>query len=486
MSERSEVHLDFIDGEWVESEGGETFEVRDPADVEKIRGRFQSSTQGDVDRAVDAAVEARSKWKNTPGPECGKILRKTGELMAESKEELTKILTIEEGKTLSEAGGEVQRSIDIFYYYAEKARELKGEMKASSKKDRDIYTLKEPLGVVGLITPWNYPSAIPAWKLAPALAAGNSAIIKPASLAPHSCKKIIECLEKAGIPDGVVNFVTGSGSEVGEAVVTHKEIDAVSFTGSREVGQSVYQKASEDGKRVQTEMGGKNPTLVMEDAEIEKAVNMISNGAFGVTGQACTATSRALVHKDIYDKFVEKMKEKARSIEVGPGVKDTNMGPQVSEGQLEGTLNHIESGKKEGAKLVCGGNKLKGGEYSDGHYVEPTVFKDVRPEMKIAQEEIFGPVLSIIKVNDYEEAVQVANYIDYGLSASIVTEDLSKAHRFIEDIESGVAKVNEKTTGLELHVPFGGFKDSSSETWREQGDAGLDFYTISKTVYLNY
>ncbi len=485
MIKMSEEYFNFIDGEWVKSEKGETFEVNDPADPEETVGRFQSSTAEDVDRAVKAAQSALEKWERFTGPERGKILRKAGELMKDRKEELTETLSREEGKTLSEAGGEVQRAIDIFYYYAEKAKELGGEIKSSSKRDRGVYTIKEPLGVVGLITPWNYPIAIPAWKIAPALAAGNTVVVKPASLAPNVCRKMVEILEEADIPEGVINLVTGSGSEVGDALVTHEDVEAVSFTGSRKVGDLVYRKASEDGKRVQTEMGGKNPALVMDDADIDEAVEMVKNGAFGVTGQACTANSRAIVHEKVYDEFVERLKEEAQSIEIGPDTEDPGMGPQVSEEELESTLEYIEIGKEE-AELVCGGKEPEGEKYSNGYYVEPTVFKDVEPDMRIAQEEIFGPVLAVIKAEDYEEAVEVANDVEYGLSASIITEDLSKAHNFVDDIESGVVKINEKTTGLELHVPFGGMKGSSSETWREQGDAGLDFYTITKTVYLNY
>ncbi|MEF8832364.1 MAG: aldehyde dehydrogenase family protein [Candidatus Thermoplasmatota archaeon] len=486
MDEKLEVNLNFIDGEWVESEKGDTFEVRNPADVEDEICLFQSSTKKDLDRAVKAALGSQEQWENFSGPERGKLLRKAASLMEERKEELTETLSREEGKTISEASGEVQRAIDIFYYYAEKARELGGEIKASTERERGLYTIKEPLGVVGLITPWNYPIAIPAWKMAPALAAGNTVVIKPASLALNVCKKLVECLDDAGIPTGVVNFVTGSGSTVGKAMTGHEDIDAISFTGSRKVGELVCKKATESGKRVQTEMGGKNPMLIMKDAEIEKAAEMVKNGVFGVTGQACTATSRAIVHEEIYDEFVEELERKASSIEIGPGMEDPDMGPQVSEEELNSTLGYIEIGKQEGAQLVCGGKALKEGEYSKGYFVEPTVFRDVDPEMKIAREEIFGPVVAVIEAEDYEEAVSIANDVDYGLSASIVTEDLSKAHHFVEDIESGVVKINEKTTGLELHVPFGGLKASSSETWREQGDAGLEFYTISKTVYLNY
>jgi len=480
------VYLNFVDGEWIRSKTGGTFENRNPADNDELIGLFQKSDENDIEKAVKVAQDASKGWAKKPGPERGKILRKTAKLIEDRKEELTETLTREEGKTLNEAGGEVQRAIDIFYYYAEKARDLGGDVKSPSAQDKEMYTKREPVGVVGLITPWNYPIAIPAWKIAPALAAGNTVVLKPASLAPNIVRKLVKCLEDAGIPDGVVNYVTGPGDVVGKAITTHDDIDAISFTGSLKVGKYVYEQASKAGKRVQTEMGGKNPAIIMDSADVDVAVDIVANGAFGVTGQACTANSRAIVHENKYDEFVEKIKERAESIQIGPGLDDHDMGPKVSKEELENTLNYIEIGKEEGAELVTGGNKLNEGEFSKGYYIEPTVFKDVDPNMTIAQEEIFGPVLAVIKAKSYEEAVDIANGVDYGLSASIVTDDLSEAHRFVEDSEAGVVKINEKTTGLELHVPFGGFKGSSSETWREQGDAGLDFYTITKTIYLNY
>jgi len=486
MSRDDDVYGNFIGGSWVESSTVKLFEDRNPADNTDLIGRFQESGEDDVDRAIEAASQSLEDWSSTPGPERGKILRRTAQLMEERKDELAETLTREEGKTLSESNGEVQRAVDIFYYYAEKARDIGGELSSASGQQKELYTKKKPIGVVGLITPWNYPIAIPAWKMAPALAAGNTVILKPATLAPNVCRKMVACLEEAGIPEGVVNFVTGAGDVVGKAIAGHDGVDAVSFTGSLEVGEHVYQQASETGKRVQTEMGGKNPVVVMDSADIEEATQIAADGAFGVTGQACTATSRAIVHKDIYDDFVDAIKDKAEALKIGPGFSDADMGPKVSKDELENTMDYIRVGKEEGAVLLTGGRRLRDGEYSDGYYLQPTVFKDVEPDMRIAQEEIFGPVLAVIKAEGYEEAVHIANDVDYGLSASIVTEDLSEAHRFIEDSEAGVVKVNEKTTGLELHLPFGGFKGSSSETWREQGEAGFDFYTITKTVYLNY
>ena len=482
----AETHLDYVDGEWVESATGETFEVRNPADTDEIVAHYQGSGPEDAERAVEAAAAASEAWADTPGPERGRVLTRTAERLEARSEELTEALVREEGKARPEAAGEVGRAVDIFRYYAGKARDRGGDVKASSSSDARLYTVDEPVGVVSLVTPWNYPIAIPAWKLAPALAAGNTAVLKPASLAPGVARALVECLDEAGVPDGVVNFVTGSGSDVGDTLVTHEAVDAVSFTGSAAVGERVYEDATAAGKRAQTEMGGKNPTVVTANADVEEAVDIVGSGAFGVTGQACTACSRAVVHESVYDEFLEGIVEYAEAIEVGPGLEGAEMGPQVSADELETTLDYIEVGEREGARLATGGARVEEGACADGHFVEPTVFADVDPDMRIAQEEIFGPVLSVIRVEDFEEAVEVANGVRYGLSASVVTGDLGEANRFVDEVEAGMAKVNEKTTGVELHTPFGGFKRSSSETWREQGDAGLDFYTISKTVYMNY
>ncbi|WP_435335830.1 aldehyde dehydrogenase family protein [Haloarchaeobius sp. TZWWS8] len=476
----------FVSGEWTDSETGETFAVENPADPDDVVARFQQSNAADTERAIEAAAEATDEWAATPAPERGRILNTAAQQLESKKDELTETLVREEGKARPEASGEVQRAIDIFYYYAEKARDLGGDVKASSGSGTTLYTVGEPLGVAGLITPWNYPIAIPAWKLAPALVTGNTVVLKPASLAPTVAKELVEALDDAGLPDGVLNFVTGPGSEVGTAICTHEAVDAVSFTGSGQVGDVVYEQAAEDQKRVQLEMGGKNPTVVSESADVEEAAEIVGSGAFDVTGQACTATSRAIVHESVYDEFVDELVAYAEALSIGPGLEDNDMGPQVSASELDDTMTYIDVGKDEGASLETGGDALESGEYEDGYFVEPTVFSDVSSEMRIAQEEIFGPVVAVIPVSDFEESVAVANDTQYGLSASIVTQDLTEANRFVDEVEAGVVKVNEKTTGLELNVPFGGMKASSSETYREQGDAGLDFYTTTKTVYYNY
>ncbi|WP_042663137.1 aldehyde dehydrogenase family protein [Haloferax sp. ATB1] len=480
------VFNNYCNGKWTGSESGETFEVRNPADPDDVIGEFPSSTADDTRDAVDAAVAAQAAWEDTPAPERGAILRRAASRLESRSDEVAELLAREEGKALPEATGEVGRAVGILYYFAEKALDLGGEVKASSSQDTRLETKTEPLGTVGLITPWNYPIAIPTWKLAPALVTGNTVVLKPASRAPAVAHEVAKCLDEAGLPDGVLNVITGSGSEVGGTLTTHDDIDAISFTGSTVVGQQVGETAAADGKRIQLEMGGKNPTVVMPSADVSTAAEIVSDGAFGGTGQACTAASRAIVHEDVYDEFVDELVAAAEDISIGPALDGYDMGPHVSKSELEGTLDYVDVGVSEGATLETGGSVPEAPRHESGYFVEPTVFSNVSSEMRIAQEEIFGPVVGVIPASSYEEAVTLANDTKYGLSASIVTQDLSEAHQFADDVEAGVVKVNEKTTGLELHVPFGGMKSSSSETWREQGDAGLDFFTTSKTVYLNY
>ena len=475
-----------IGGDWVASESGETITTRNPADNRETVGHVQESTNDDADRAIAAAAAAQADWAATPGPSRGSVLRGAARLLDERKDDLVETLVREEGKTRTEASGEVQRAIDIFYYYAGKAADLGGEVKGSSRPNTDLSVRQEPVGVVAAITPWNYPIAIPAWKVAPALAAGNAVVLKPAPLANGVAHDFARCLDDAGIPDGVFNVVTGSGSTVGDALVTDKRVDAVSFTGSKTVGDIVYRNAVLDQKRVQLEMGGKNPTVVTDSADIDEAVEIVGTGAFATTGQSCTACSRAIVLESVYDEFVDAITDYADGLEVGPGLDDPDMGPHVSEAELESTLDYVEVGRKDGATLETGGQRISDGEYAHGFFVEPTVLSNVEPDMRIAQEEVFGPVLAVLSVADFDEAIEVANGVEQGLSASVVTDDLTEAHRFVDEVDAGVIKANEKTTGLELHVPFGGMKASSSETYREQGDAGLDFYTITKTVYMNY
>jgi len=475
----------YIDGDRVDAADGETFAIENPANTSEVVSEYAYGGTEDAKAAVEAANEAQADWEAMPEPDRGAILRETGAILEERKDEITELLTQEEGKTLSEAAPEVQRAIDIFYYYGVKAYDDDGVRKGSSGGRTSVYTKREPLGVAGLVTPWNYPVAIPAWKIAPALATGNTVVIKPASNAPGPANEIVKALEEAGIPDGVINFVPGSGSEVGEVITSHDGVDAVSFTGSSEIGHHVYDQATDGMKRAQAEMGGKNPAVITDSADVDEAVEIVAAGAFGVTGQACTACSRAIVHTEVYDEFVEGIVDYAESIDVGPGLEDPDMGPHVSQGELDSTLEYVDVGVNEGATLETGGERLEGDGYDDGYFVTPAVFTDVDPEMRLFQEEVFGPVLAVTEVESFDEGIEAANNSEFGLSSSVVTDDLDEAHEFVERTEAGVAKVNEKTTGLELHVPFGGLKDSSTNTYREQGDAGLDFFTQLKTVYLN-
>ncbi len=486
----SETYENYIDGEWRAAESGETFEVKNPANTDEVVAEFQDSGEADAKGAVEAAAAAQDDWANTPGPARGKLLRETAKRMDQRRDELAETMSREEGKTLSEASGEVGRAVNIFYYYAERAMDYDGTRSNPSAAGQNLYTVREPMGVAGLIVPWNYPIAIPSWKVAPALATGNTVVLKLSKDAPTVFMKVVECLDEAaeevGAPDGVINVLTGGGEEVGQPIIQHDAVDAVSFTGSRSVGDMIYEQATDAHKRVQTEMGSKNPTVVSEHADIEEAAQIVGSGAFGVTGQACTATERAIVHESVYDEFVEELVNYAESLDIGPGVEDPGMGPQVNESELESTLDYVETAKDEGATIEYGGGQPEGEEYENGHFVEPTVITDVESDSTVMQEEVFGPFVGVIPVSDFEEAIELANDVEFGLSAGIVTDDHTEANRFIDEVDFGVLKVNEATTGLELHVPFGGMNASSSETYREQGDEGMDYFTIIKTVYDNY
>jgi aldehyde dehydrogenase (NAD+) len=481
-----EPKRNYVDGAWVEAEGGQTVHVQNPANPSEVVNTYSYGTAADAEAAVAAAKRAADDWAAMPAPDRGAILRDAAASIEERAEELTTLLSREEGKTRSEAAPEVQRAVDICYYYAEKAFDGGGTIKGASGGRTSVSTRTEPLGIAALITPWNYPIAIPAWKVAPALATGNAVVLKPATQAPGPARELVRAFDEAGLPDGVLNLVVGSGSEVGATLTEHEDVDGVSFTGSSEVGHRVYDAATDDTKRAQAEMGGKNPTVVTDSADVEAAVDVVGAGAFGLTGQACTATSRAIVHTDVYDEFVEGIVEYAESIDVGPGPEDPDMGPQVSRDELESTLAYVDTAASEGATHETGGERLEEGSLADGYFVSPAVFTDVEPDMRLFHEEVFGPVLAVTEVDEFDEAVELANHSRYGLSASVLTDDLAEAHEFIERVESGVVKVNEKTTGLELHVPFGGVKRSSTNTFREQGDAAIDFFTRTKAVYMNH
>jgi len=486
---KSPVFMNLIGGEPKKASSEKLFDDVNPADTRDSVGRFQLSSKEDVRDAIDLASDAQKKWAMTPAPARGRILLKAAALIEAESEGFAQMLTREEGKTLKESRGEVSRSIDLFRFYSGLGSRLNGKTIPTEDPSQFVFTRREPLGLVSIVTPWNFPLVIPSWKIAPALVAGNAVIFKPASLTPMIALKMVELLHTAGLPKGVLNYVTGPGGVVGQEMVENDKISAVSFTGSVAVGDQITDMLRKTGntRRVQLEMGGKNPTVVLADADIDSAVSLVSTSAFGVAGQACTATSRAIVEESIHDKFVEKLVVKAKSLKVGNGLDpSTEMGPVVSAEELEKDLRYVDLGKNEGARLVTGGNKLKGGGYEFGYFVSPTIFTGVTSDMKIAQDEIFGPVLAVMRARDFDDALEIANDVDYGLSAAVCTRDLGKAIRFAEGIEAGVVKVNRTTTGAVANAPFGGMKKSSSDTFKEMGEEALDFYTRIKTVYLGY
>ena len=485
--EREQVYQNFIAGKWTPSEGGSTFRVTDPADTSKTLGDFQLSTKHDAKKAIDSARQAFPGWSRTPGPQRGRILYKAADILEAQTETLARTLTAEEGKPLADATGEVRRAVDLFRFYGGQGSRLDGRTYPSNFPRTFLYSVREPLGVVGVMTPWNFPIAIPAWKIAPALVSGNAVVFKPASLTPLIATRMVEALEKAGLPSGAINLVTGPGGTVGEEITVNKDVDAISFTGSYEVGDGIQRARANSGKmaRIQLEMGGKNPTIVMPDAKLDEAVEVVAKSAFGLTGQACTATSRVIVHESVKSRFTSMLVERARSFRVGNGMdQGIEMGPAVSRPELEKDLRYIEVGQQEGAKLIAGGGTPSA--MSTGHFIEPTVFDGVFADMRIAREEIFGPVLSVFEAKNIDEALDLANKSEFGLTACICTTNLASALEFADRVHAGVVKVNRPTVGLELQVPFGGIKKSSSDSFKEQGEEGIDFYTRIKTVYVGY
>jgi 2,5-dioxopentanoate dehydrogenase len=486
-----QTYKNLIDGRWADSSNGATFENRNPANTAEVLGNFPAATREDTRRAIAAARAALPKWAGMPAPARGAILDKASQIIAGRMDEMAAALTREEGKTLAEAKGEAIRARDLFRYFGGEGWRSKGDLLPGTVNDELIFTRREPLGVIGMITPWNFPLAIPAWKIAPALAYGNTIVFKPATFAPHTSLLLVEALMEAGLPPGVLNYVTGSGREVGDEIVCSPQVHGISFTGSYAVGTRIYAQAIKNLTRVQLEMGGKNPTVVLNDAKLDVAVDIAVRGGFGLTGQACTATSRVIVEEGIADDFVNALAEAARKLKVGDGLDgSTQMGPAVSQDQLETDLSYVKIGQQEGAKLVTGGDvarpAVSSGERSGGFFVQPTVFDQVDPQMRIAQEEIFGPVIAVIRAKNVDDAIEKANGIGFGLSAGIVTNNMHAALTFAERIDAGVVKINEPTTGLAPHVPFGGFKHSSANTFKEQGNAAIDFYTRIKTVYLKH
>lgn len=472
----------FLNGEWSDSFTGETFEDINPATLEPM-GVFQKASLEDVNNAVDSAEEAFESWSRTPAPQRGRILFRAARMLEERKEELARLLTIENGKILEEARGEVQEAIDMAYYAAGEGRRLLGETAPSELPEKFCMTVRRPIGVVGLITPFNFPIAIPAWKMMPALISGNTLVLKPSSDTPLLAIELVKILSEAKVPRGVINLVTGEGGTVGAALVGNKKIRAISFTGSLDNGKWILREASNDIKRVSLEMGGKNPIIVMDDANMELAVDGVLWGAFGTTGQRCTAASRVIVNEKVLPEFQRKLEERAKRLKVGSGLDESvDVGPLINGRQLARVERYVQIGKDEGASLTLGGSRAK---FLPGHFFEPTIFTNVTAEMKIAQEEIFGPVLSLISAGSLEQAIEIANSVAYGLSSSIYTENMKNAFLAIEQIEAGITYVNAPTIGAEIHLPFGGVKATGNGT-REAGTTAIDEFTDLKTVYFDY
>jgi acyl-CoA reductase-like NAD-dependent aldehyde dehydrogenase len=481
------AYQSLIGGQWVAAKSGKSFHTLNPADTCEAVAEYPLGGQADAADAIEAATAAFPAWGGMTAVARGRILSRTSQVLESRKAELAELLTREEGKTLTESQGEVQRAVDIFRFYGGLSYTLGGQTIPHDLPANLLFTRREPLGVVGLITPWNFPIAIPAWKLAPALVCGNAVVMKPATPAPAMTLEIAKALLDAGLPSGVLNVVLGEGREVGSEIASNPSVAAVSFTGSQAVGQQIYNTLAKRMARAQMEMGGKNPTIVLADADLDLAVSLVIRAGFGLTGQACTATSRVIVDKAVIGPFSEKLVAKARAIKVGNGLATgIEMGPAVNRQQLEGDLEYVKTAVAEGARLLCGGQRLLEGELERGFFLQPTVLDQVTPAMRIAREEVFGPVLALIAVDGFDEALDVANGVEMGLSASIVTRDLRKAMLYAERIQAGVVKINQISTGLALQAPFGGVKRSSTDTFREQGAGAIEFYTRQKTIYLDY
>lgn len=481
----ADKYLNYIGGKWVSAESGEFFENRSPADTSDLIGLFPKSSAADVDRAVKAAEAAFDRWRLTPAPRRGEVIMRLGSILVRRKEEIARLMTREMGKILKETRGDVQEGIDTAFYAAGEGRRLFGDTVPVELPNKFGMSVRQPVGVCGLITPWNFPVAIPTWKMFPALVCGNTVVLKPASDTPASASKLVEAVEEAGVPPGVVNLVHGSGSAVGIPLVEHPTTRLISFTGSSAVGRDIGARCGSRLKRLSLELGGKNAQIVMADADLDLAVEGVLWGAFGTTGQRCTATSRLILHTPIKDAFLRKLIDRVKKIRVGNGLDETTeMGPCVNEGQRTTVAEYVEIGKGE-AKLLIGGKPLTGGEFRKGWFFEPTVFTEVDPKARIAQEEIFGPVLSVIEARDLEEAIAILNDTRYGLSSSIYTRDVNAAFRAIRDIEAGITYVNGPTIGAEVQLPFGGVKDTGNGH-REASHTVLDTYSEWKSIYVDF
>jgi alpha-ketoglutaric semialdehyde dehydrogenase len=475
----------FIAGEWCDSTSGATFESHNPADTRDVVGRFQQGTAADVAMAIRAAADAGAMWRRTPAPKRGEILYRFGALMAEHKERLSRAMTREMGKVIAEARGDVQEGIDIAFLMAGEGRRMFGDTVPSELPDKWAMSIRQPIGVAGIITPWNFPIAIPCWKMMPALVAGNTVVFKPASDTPHCATLLVELMAEAGFPAGTVNMVTGPGGEVGDAIVDNPDVGVVSFTGSSETGKHIATRAGRKLKRLSLELGGKNAIVVMADADLDLATDGILWSAFGTTGQRCTAASRVVVERAAVEPLMQRLERRARTLRLGSGLDESvDVGPLINAGAVDKVAGYIDVGRREG-ELVLGGEPASDGDLANGHFFSPTIFRDVMPMDRIAQEEIFGPVLSVIPVEDYPAAVTAVNQTRYGLSSSIFTTDANTAFRAMRDFETGIVYVNAGTTGAETHLPFGGWKETGNGH-REAGHAALDTFTEWKAIYVDF
>ena len=475
-----------IGGEWVGARAGATFETRNPADTSETVATYQKSDADDTREAIAAAKAAQPAWAAVPAPKRGEILYRAANILESRADQVAREMTREEGKTLPEARGEVGRAINILRYIGGEGARLGGDNVPSERDRVLIQTRRRPLGVVGLITPWNFPIAIPTWKTAPALITGNAVVLKPSDLAPLCAVRMVEALHEAGVTKGALNLVTGPGSKVGNEIVTNRDVKAISFTGSEGTGSAIAVEAAKRRARVQLEMGGKNPTIVLADADIADAVNVVVNAAFFSTGQRCTATSRVIVEEPIVARFTEALVARTKALKVGNGLEaGIDIGPSIDEKQLGVVMDYVGVGTSEGAKLLVGGERLKEGAHARGYFSSPAVMTEVAPTMRVAQEEIFGPVLAVLPASSLDHAIEISNGIRFGLSAGICTSSLSSAYEFINRIEAGLVMVNLPSAGVEYHVPFGGSK-ASSLGMREQGGVAVDFYSEWQTAYLKY
>jgi aldehyde dehydrogenase (NAD+) len=475
----------FIGGEWVDAASGETFESRNPATGEAI-GLFPASGAEDVDRAVEAAQTAYQEWRLVPAPRRGEILMRFAQVLEREKAELTDLMTREMGKVKAEAGGDVQEAIDMTHYMAGEGRRMWGQTTPSELRDKFNMSVRVPVGVVGAITPWNFPIAIPSWKLAPALVCGNTVVLKPAEDTPLLAERFVELLEESGVPAGVVNIVHGYGETAGDALVRHPGVPIITFTGSRTTGVAVTKAAADNLKHVHLELGGKNAIIVLDDADVDLAVEAILWSAFGTSGQRCTAASRVIAHEKIYDALQSKLVAATERLRLGPGWDDaTDIGPVINKAAIDKIHAYTKIGSDEGAHLLTGGEIATEGDLGKGFFYRPTIFGDVDAQMRIAQEEIFGPTTALIKVRDFDEAIRVSNGIRFGLSSSIFTRDVNKAFRAMRDLVAGITYINAGTTGAEVHLPFGGTKDTGNGH-REAGQAALDVFTEWKSIYVDY